>query len=261
MDLTVSLIQANLYWEEIDANLAMFEEMVWEIDNTDLIVLPEMFTTGFSMNPKSLAEPPGGKSFKWMRQIAKQKNAAITGSYIIKENNHFFNRLYFVFPDGSSQQYDKKHLFTLAGEGNAYQPGTQKLIVDYKDWKIQPMICYDLRFPVWARSNSIPDKLYEYDLLVYVANWPDARIHAWDTLLQARAIENIAYCVGVNRIGLDGSQKQYPGHSAAYSYKGESLSIAKETREIQTITFSKDQLEEFRGRFPFQTDADPFTLD
>ena len=177
-DLTLSLIQADLHWEEIDANLAMFEEYVWSIDKTDLVVLPEMFTTGFSMNPEKLAEPPGGKTFKWMRLMASQKKAALVGSYIVKENGNFYNRLYFVFPDGTSRQYDKKHLFTLAGEHKPYTAGTERLVVDFKGWRINPMICYDLRFPVWARSQKQDSTAYEYDLLLYVANWPDARVNA-----------------------------------------------------------------------------------
>ena len=152
-DLTISLIQADLHWEQIEANLAMFEEHIWNIPSTDVVILPEMFTTGFSMNPIKLAEPPGGKTFKWMRQIAIQRKVAIVGSYIVKEAGAYFNRLYFVFPDGSSESYNKKHLFTLAGEDKEYTAGTERVILEYKGWKIFPMICYDLRFPVWARSQ------------------------------------------------------------------------------------------------------------
>ena len=260
-DLAISLIQADLYWEEVDANLAMFEEKIWEIDeHTDLIVLPEMFTTGFSMNAPELAEPPGGKTFKWMRQMAAQKKAAITGSFIVKEAGQYFNRLYFVYPDGSSEQYDKRHLFTPADEHKTYQPGAQRSVIEYKGWKIHTMICYDLRFPVWARSQKKDGASYEYDLLLYVANWPDTRISAWDALLKARAIENLSYSVGVNRIGRDAFPKDYPGHSAVYRFDGKEMVFSEEKVEtITTILVAKDLIE-YRDRFAFQEDADSFNL-
>jgi len=259
-DLTLSLIQSDLHWEEIDANLATFEEYIWAIDKTDLIILPEMFTTGFSMNAESLAEPAGGKTFKWMRLMASQKNAAITGSFIVKEKGHYFNRLYFVFPDGSAQVYDKKHLFTLAGEDKVYTSGTSRELVEYMGWRIRPMICYDLRFPVWARSKKQETSAYEYDLLIYVANWPDARINAWDALLKARAIENLSYCAGVNRIGTDGYPKEYSGHSAVYDFEGKLLSYSENKAEVLTAKLKMGDLEKFRERFSFQEDADDFAL-
>lgn len=259
-DLTVSLIQADLHWEEIDANLAMFEELIWCIDQTDLIVLPEMFTTGFSMNAEKLAEPPGGKTFKWMRQMATQRKVAITGSYMIKESGQYFNRLHFVYPDGSSQQYDKKHLFNLAAEGETFTPGQERLILEYKGWKIHPLICYDLRFPVWARSRKTHGELYEYDLLLYVANWPDTRVNAWDTLLRSRAIENLAYCVGVNRVGSDEAAKNYNGHSGAYSPKGDELVFSAGEEKILTTTLLVKEMQTYRNNFPFQADADDFSL-
>ncbi len=257
-ELKVSICQADLHWESKRANMAMFEEMIWSLEEeTDLIVLPEMFTTGFSMNASKLAEPPGGETFKWMQMIAAQKKAAVTGSYIIKESGRFFNRLYFVLPDGSARYYDKKHLFTLAGEEKTYTPGTDKLIITYQGWKICPLICYDLRFPVWARSTRTEEHLYEYDLILYVANWPDARIHAWDVLLKARAIENLAYAVGVNRVGTDGFPKDYPGHSAMYTFKGEELVFVKEAG-IFTDSLDYAALKTFRERYAFQGDADDF---
>lgn len=259
-NLTISLIQSDLHWEEIDANLAMFEEFIWGIDNTDLIVLPEMFTTGFSMNPDALSEPPGGKTFKWMRQMATQQNAAVTGSYIVREGGNFYNRLYFVYPDGSSQQYDKKHLFTLAGEHKSFSPGNSRLILEYKGWKIHPMICYDLRFPVWARSQKQESTAYEYDLLLYVANWPDTRVNAWDALLKARAIENLSFCAGVNRVGTDGFPKDYNGHSAIYDYAGDQLNFSENKADILTAELKADDLVKFRDRFAFQEDSDRFTL-
>ncbi len=259
-DLNVSLIQASLHWEEIDANLAMFEEMIWSIEDTDLIILPEMFTTGFSMNPEKLAEPPGGKTIKWMRQMATQRNAAVTGSYMIKDGGKYFNRLYFVYPDGNSLSYDKKHLFNLADEGDYYTPGEERLILEYKGWKIHPLICYDLRFPVWARSKRTRERLFEYDLLIYVANWPDTRVNAWDTLLKARAIENQACSIGVNRIGEDGVGKNYNGHSAAYSAKGEELAFSANEEKILSASFSVAELTDYRRDFPFQKDSDHFDL-
>ncbi|MEM6831021.1 MAG: amidohydrolase [Bacteroidota bacterium] len=258
-DLTISLIQSDLYWEEPEANMASFEEEISLIDHTDLIVLPEMFTSGFSMNAEKLAEPVGGRTFKWMRQMAAHKNAAVTGSYIVKDGGQCYNRLYFVFPDGTSHAYDKKHLFSLAGEGDAYSEGKAKLVVDFLGWKICPLICYDLRFPVWSRSEISAQRLHEYDVVLYVANWPDTRIMAWDALLKARAIENIAYSVGVNRLGRDAFPKDYPGHSAVYSFKGDVMGFSTE-EETMTIKLASKPLHEFREKFPFQRDADPFEL-
>ena len=259
-NLTISLVQADLYWEEIDANLAMFEEYIWSIDQTDLIVLPEMFTTGFSMNAKALSEPPGGKTFKWLRQMATQKSAAITGSYIIRDGGEYFNRLYFVYPDGSSKQYDKRHLFTLAGEEKTYTAGTDRLIFEYNGWKIHPMICYDLRFPVWARSQKQETSAYEYDLLLYVANWPVTRVNAWDALLKARAIENLSFCAGVNRVGTDAFPKDYNGHSAIYDYAGTQLTFSDNQSEVLTVELDAGDLQKFRDRFGFQEDADRFSF-
>lgn len=259
-DLTISLFQADLHWEEIDANLAMFEEMIWSVDQTDLIVLPEMFTTGFSMNAEKLAEPPGGKTFKWMRQMATQRKVAVTGSYIVKEDGNYYNRLYFVYPDGSSEQYDKKHTFNLANEGETFTAGKERLILSYKGWKIHPLICYDLRFPVWARSQKTKDSIYEYDLVLYVANWPDTRINAWDTLLKARAIENLAYAAGVNRIGADEASKNYNGHSGVYSPKGDELAFSDGKEKILTTLLSAEEMNTYRKDFPFQSDADDFSL-
>lgn len=259
-DLKIALLQANLHWEDIEANLAMFEEKVWQIEEpADLIGLPEMFTTGFSMNPQKFAEPVNSKTFRWMKQQAAQTRAVVAGSYIIQEKGKFFNRFYAVYPDGSSVQYDKKHLFGLAGERNDYTAGVQKITFEVKGWKVRPLICYDLRFPVWARSRKEADGLYEYDLLLYVANWPKPRINAWDTLLAARAIENISYCAGVNRIGVDGVSAEYTGHSVVYNYKGDQISFSEE-EVIVSANLSRAELENFRERFPFQEDADGFEL-
>ncbi len=257
-DLTISLIQANLHWEEVDANLAMFEEMIWTVNQTDIIILPEMFTTGFSTNAQKLAEPIGGKTFKWMKQLANQRDVAITGSYMIKEKQKYYNRLFFVYPNGSVVHYDKKHLFGLAAEQATYTSGKERLILEFRGWKIHPLICYDLRFPLWARSQHKMEDIYEYDLLLYVANWPDTRIDAWDALLKSRAIENMAYCAGVNRVGLDASSKNYNGHSAIYSFNGEEQAFAKEEEKILTTILSAKNLTTYRKKFPFQKDADHF---
>lgn len=259
-DLTITICQADLHWESIEANHSMFEEMIWQIEETpDLIILPEMFTTGFSMNAKVLSEPPGGKTYRWMQMIAAQTNAAVTGSYIVKDQKNYYNRLYFVYPNGTSLFYDKKHLFTLAGEEKVYSAGSKKLVLEYRGWRICPLICYDLRFPVWARSVSTVHQLYEYDLLLYVANWPDARVKAWDTLLQARAIENISFCAGVNRVGVDGFPKEYSGHSAVYDFKGEII-VKAQGSQAKTVILSAEALYNFRLKYAFKKDADGFDL-
>lgn len=260
-DLTVSYIQSDLYWESVEANLAMFEEKIWQLEQpVDLIVLPEMFTTGFSMNPARLAEPMNSKTFRWMKQQAAQREAVIMGSYIVKDNQQFFNRLFAVKPDGTFYSYDKRHLFTLAGEHKSYVAGKIQLIFEWKGWRICPQICYDLRFPVFARSQRTEEHLYAYDLLIFVANWPAPRINAWDTLIQARAIENIAYCMGVNRTGSDPNGMEYPGHSAICSFTGEIIHKSSGTAEAISETLSMDDLIAFRDRFPFQKDSDLFDL-
>ncbi len=260
-ELRVALIQSDLYWESPGANLAMFEEKIWQIDGeVDLIVLPEMFTTGFSMHVKELAEVIGTTTFRWMKQQAQQTSASIIGSYMVKEGGAFFNRLYCVHPDGSHDFYDKRHLFGLGGEGQDFTAGNTRTIVEVKGWRIVPMICYDLRFPVWARSRRNESSLFEYDALVYVANWPKPRVNAWDTLLSARAIENMAYAIGVNRIGVDGSGMEYVGHSSVYDFMGEQMVYADSGRVLQT-TLSKEDLMTFRERFPFQKDSDQFSIE
>ncbi|MFV8225530.1 amidohydrolase [Christiangramia aquimixticola] len=254
--LNVSLIQANLEWENTDANLQMFSAKIEEIKGeTDLVILPEMFTTGFSMNAESLAEGTEGKTLEWMKKKAKEGNFAITGSVIIKESGNFYNRLIFVFPDGNYHTYDKRHTFTLAKEDKIYTAGTERLIVDYKGWKICPLVCYDLRFPVWARNTV------DYDLLIYVANWPEKRIAAWDALLKARAIENMSYCIGLNRTGKDGNDHNYNGHSAVYDMLGNALSHPEKS-EVFVSTFSlyKTELKDVRNKFKFLQDRDDFSL-
>lgn len=254
-NLRVALIQSDIHWHEIGANLAMFEEKIWQIQNdVDLILLPEMFQTGFTMEHKGLAEPMNFNTFKWMKQMAEQKNAAICGSYIVKEEGKVFNRLLWIQPDGQYHTYDKRHLFRMANEHEHFDMGSEKLIVEWRGWKICPMVCYDLRFPVWSRNVDLA-----YDLLLYVANWPAVRVNAWDTLLEARAIENVSYSIGLNRLGKDGVGIEYNGHSAAYGPKGEQLAFS-EKEEIIYIELSAENLQSFRKKFPAHLDADEFEI-
>jgi omega-amidase len=251
----IALIQAPLLWENPKQNRNYFEEKINSINETiDLIVLPEMFTSGFTMNPKSVAEVMQGETVLWLKALAKAKNSAITGSLVIQENGNYYNRLVFVFPSGEIKTYDKKHLFTLAGEDKAYTSGTQKLLIEYQGFKICPLICYDLRFPVFARTTE------EYDVLIYVANWPKPRINAWDALLKARAIENMCYTIGVNRIGEDPNKHDYPGHSQAIDELGNYLIEPQETECVFITTLNKNRLVASRKKFGFLNDRDAFTM-
>jgi len=260
-DLKISIIQSDLFWENIGANLANFEERIWAIqDKIDLIILPEMFSTGFTMNVEGLSEPPNFQTFRWMLQMADQKKAVIMGSYVVKENNNYFNRLYAVYPDETYRFYDKKHLFALGKEQDVFESGEKKTIINIKGWRVCPLICYDLRFPVWSRLKSNGVDFYEYDILVYIASWPKMRINVWDTLLSARAIENQSYCIGVNRVGLDGNNLEYPGHSCVYDYSGVQQSFLGSKVATLTVLLSKENLDLFRSNFPFQKDADFFKL-
>ncbi len=255
-DLNIAFIQSDLHWESPAANRAMFEEKIWQINRmVDVIVLPEMFTTGFTMNAKSLAEPMSLHTFKWMKQMAEHTQSAICGSYIVQEDAVFYNRLLWMNPDGTFVSYDKKHLFRMAGEDEVYGSGDQKIIVPYKGWNICPLVCYDLRFPVWSRNVN-----NAYDVLLYVANWPQARIHAWNTLLRARAIENSAYVVGVNRLGIDGVQIPYIGQSACVDFKGEDLLNMHDQEGMGYVILSAQDLSDYRKKFPSWKDADHFTI-
>ena len=253
-NLKVALIQTDLVWENPAKNRSVLETKINAISNEiNLIILPEMFTTGFSMTPANIAETMNGETVLWLQGLAKQKNTAITGSLIISENNKYYNRLLFVYPSGEIKQYDKKHTFTLAGEHKVYTPGTTQLIVDYLGWKICPLICYDLRFPVWARNTK------NYDLLLYVASWPKIRINAWDNLLKARAIENMSYTLGVNRVGTDANGFEYSGNTVAYDALGNCLAKNnKGTAEILLITLNKEQQSTLRNKFQFLEDRDEF---
>lgn len=254
--LQVCLIQSHLFWENPTANREQFSKKIAVVsEQVDLVVLPEMFSTGFSMQAKKLAESMTGETVNWLVNQAKTHQIALSGSLIIQEGNQFFNRLFFVFPDGTFQTYDKRHTFTLAGEDRVYNAGDEKLLVDYKGWKICPLICYDLRFPVFSRNTE------DYDLLLYVANWPKLRIDAWDTLLKARAIENMSYCIGVNRIGLDGNGYEYSGHSAAYDVLGNKISTQNEEKEwMDIVSLKKEHIITNRKKLGFLRDRDRFSL-
>jgi len=250
-----ALIQVSLSWENPEKNREKLGEKINVIsEHVDLIVLPEMFTSGFTMEPNIVAETMQGETIAWLKHLAKAKNTAITGSLVITENDNFYNRLVFVFPSGEIQFYDKRHLFTLAGEDEIYTAGSQKLIVEYKGWKICPLICYDLRFPVFARN------IEEYDVLIYVANWPKIRINAWDALLKARAIENMSYAIGVNRIGEDGNKFEYNGHSQAVNFLGEYLMEPVEAKGVFIVELNKAELLLTRKKLNFLNDRDSFVL-
>ena len=254
--LNISIVQTQLHWEKIADNISHFDELLKKIENTDLIILPEMFSTGFSMKPESFAEKMDGSAVNWMIAAAKKKNACITGSLIIEEKGKYFNRLVWVSPEGKVSHYDKRHLFTMGNEQEHYAKGNEKLMVKIGDWNICPLVCYDLRFPVWAR-NTKP----HYDLLIYVANWPDLRRHPWKTLLTARAIENQSYVVGVNRIGKDANGVEHAGDSCVIDAKGQWISTTGPYKEsVETVTISRAELLEFREKFPVLNDGDDFTL-
>ncbi|WKD85177.1 Omega-amidase YafV [Polaribacter huanghezhanensis] len=254
-DLQIAIIQKDLVWENAIKNKAKLDVLLEDIQNVDVIILPEMFTTGFSMVPKPLAEDMNGETVDWMQQKAAHFDAAVVGSIIINNKGRYYNRMLFVHPKGKIETYDKRHTFTLAGEHKAYTSGKNKLIVDYKGWKICPLICYDLRFPVWSRNVE------EYDLLIYVANWPIPRINAWKTLLKARAIENMSYCIGVNRVGVDTNGYEYNGNSMAIDFLGNELTEVVENEEkIIYATLSKNKLRNVRTKLPFLEDKDQFTI-
>lgn len=257
--LTFSLIQTSLFWEDKTANLSMLENKINSIsEKTEIIVLPEMFSTGFSMQPKLFAETMDGTSVQWMKRIAAQKKVVLTGSLIIQEADQFYNRLLWVLPNGEVGHYDKRHRFAFAGEDKHYSAGNRRLIAQVKGWKINLQICYDLRFPVWARQQS--EDAPEFDVLIYVANWPERRNHAWKTLLTARAIENQAYVVGVNRVGNDGNQIYHSGNSMVVDPLGEIVYHKEHEEDIFTITLHKDHLAKIRNKFPFWKDADTFFI-
>ncbi|WP_233900735.1 amidohydrolase [Tenacibaculum piscium] len=258
--LKIALIQSDIIWENPTINRLHFQEKINKLSSDiDLIILPEMFTTGFSIKANHLAETMNGDTVNWMLKIAKEKNCAITGSIIIKEkgeNSLYFNRLLFVHPSQKIDFYDKKHLFTLADEQKVFTAGHQKKIITYKGWKICPLICYDVRFPAWARNQE------NYDILLYVASWPSSRIDAWDSLLKARAIENMSYTIGVNRVGTDENRHQYNGNSVSYDSQGKCIVKNNTGEEVSLlIEIDKNKQDKIRRKFGFLNDKDTFIFD
>jgi omega-amidase len=257
--LRVTLVQADLVWHDTKANLRNFDRLLAPLaGQTDLVVLPEMFTTGFTMAPESVAEPADGPSVEWLREAAARLKAVVTGSIATADRGKHFNRLTWMRPDGSSASYDKRHLFRMAHEDEHYAAGGGQLVVELDGWKVRPLVCYDLRFPVWSRNRIGADGAY--DLLLYVANWPERRRYAWQTLLRARAIENLCYCVGVNRTGQDANDIHYKGDSAVIDFLGQSLTPATEHEFVTTVALDRPALEAFRRKFPAHLDADRFEL-
>ncbi|MBI3883755.1 MAG: amidohydrolase [Sphingobacteriales bacterium] len=265
--LTITTIQTDLVWENKSANLNLLRKKINAIEEkTEIVVLPEMFSTGFSMQPELLAETMEGETIEWMKEVAIENKIILTGSIIIKENEQYFNRLIWMLPNGQFGYYDKRHLFAFAKEDDHYTAGNKRLIASVKGWKINLQVCYDLRFPVWSTQKPLPhttlpeDQQPEYDLLIYVANWPEKRSHAWKTLLCARAIENQCYVVGVNRVGDDGNNIYHSGNSLVIDPLGQVLYHAADSEDIFTIKLEKEKLEAIRTKFPFWKDADNFNL-
>lgn len=254
----ITLIQTELHWEDPIANLNLFHKLIFNIDSpTDIIVLPEMFTTGFTMKPKKSIED---ETLNWMRGVSKSKGAAIVGSLPFRNGDKYYNRLIWMNPDGQWYHYDKRHLFSMGEENMHYTAGDKKLIVDFRGFKICPLICYDLRFPIWSRNRLIGG-VYDYDILIYIANWPEARSYAWSNLLVARAIENSSYVIGVNRIGLDGRGANHSGDSVAIDYLGRTIAkFSAGESGLKTVEINLEDLNEWRWSFPVLGDADHFTI-
>ncbi|MCO6161536.1 nitrilase family protein [Flavobacterium sp. NRK F7] len=251
----IAIFQTALIWQQPENNRNLIEKYLHTCKETfDLLILPEMFTTGFTMTPSEIAESMNGITIQWLKNLAREKKIAVTGSLIIKEQEQFYNRLVFIFPNGTLEWYDKRHLFSLAGEEKVYTKGREKRIIEYKGWKICPLICYDLRFPVFSRN------IESYDLLIYVANWPKPRINAWNTLLKARAIENMVYTVGVNRIGNDANQLEYTGSSQVVDYLGNEILNAQENQGVFVVEIDKENMLETRKKLNFLNDRDVFEL-
>ncbi|MEY3051542.1 MAG: hypothetical protein RLY31_1327 [Bacteroidota bacterium] len=256
MYLRVTTIQTDLVWENPGANLAVFDKLIAPLaGSTDLVVLPEMFTTGFTMQAGKLAEPMDGPTVRWMRRTAAALDAAVMGSFIATEDDKYFNRLTVSFPDGSLQTYDKRHRFALAGEHQVFAPGQNRLVFSWKGWKICPLICYDLRFPVWSRNTDF------FDLLLYVANWPAPRRHHWQQLLLARAIENQCYVIGVNRCGTDANLLAYTGDTCLVDGAGQIRYLVADRPAVDTHSLDLETLRSYRRQFPFLADRDFFTIE
>lgn len=251
----IALFQTSLAWEDSASNRTFIEEyFMGEDASFDLFVLPEMFSSGFTMNPQNVAETMNGETISWMKSLALKKDCAICGSLVILDNNNFYNRFIFVHPNGEIDFYDKRHLFSLAGEEKVYTKGTSKVIIAHKGWKICPQICYDLRFPAFSRNQE------NYDLLLFVANWPKVRIQAWDALLKARAIENLCYTVGVNRVGFDANNHEYNGHSQVLDELGNIVLNATDDLGVFITELDKNKMIETRQKLNFLNDKDNFDL-
>ncbi|TVQ42999.1 MAG: amidohydrolase [Saprospirales bacterium] len=254
-NLRVSLLQWDLAWENPEQNLLMANKLLGKMIPTDVVVLPEMFTTGFTMNAKSVAEEMTGTAINWMQNQARIHNVVLTGSLIIKEKNSFFNRAVIAYPDGNLDYYDKRHLFSYAGEDRVFSPGNNLLTIKYKEWKIKILICYDLRFPVWSRNTD------DTDVLIYVANWPKVRAYAWNQLLRSRAIENLCYVAAVNRIGTDSNEIPYQGDTQMIDFSGKVMASLEDKEGIINVTLDRSELTAFRKRFPFLNDRDKFSIE
>lgn len=251
----IALFQTSLAWEDSASNRTFIEEyFMGEDASFDLFVLPEMFSSGFTMNPQNVAETMNGETISWMKSLALKKDCAICGSLVILDNNNFYNRFIFVHPNGEIDYYDKRHLFSLAGEEKVYTKGTSKVIIAYKGWRICPQICYDLRFPAFSRNQE------NYDLLLFVANWPKVRIQAWDALLKARAIENLCYTIGVNRVGFDANNHEYNGHSQVLDELGNIVLNATDDLGVFITDLDKNKMIETRQKLNFLNDKDNFEL-
>lgn len=264
-ELKFTLLQTKLHWEDKEANLQMLEQKIHDLQaSTHVIVLPEMFSTGFSMKPEELAEKMDGPTIQWMKYVAASKKIILTGSIIAEQDGHYFNRLIWMLPNGQYGFYDKRHLFAFAEEDKYYSAGTKRLIASVNGWKINLMVCYDLRFPVWSRQTPSPKGEgwgeAEYDVLIYIANWPQRRNLAWKTLLQARAIENQCYVIGVNRVGNDGNAIYHSGDSMVIDPLGEILYHNADEEDVFTIALSKEHLQQVREKFQFWRDADDFEI-
>lgn len=260
-DLQITYIQSDLHWEDPQANLEHFSQLLKEVPaETDLVLLPETFNTAFPVEPKVFAETTDGPTMQWLQQKAQELNAVICGTFLLEIDGHYHNSLVWMRPDGNYELYHKRHTFTLGGENLPVEPGEKPLIVELNGWRIKPMVCYDIRFPVWSK-NRYQDGRYEYDLGIYLANFPDSRMRVWDVLLQARAIENQAYYIGVNRVGDDPQEVHYSGHSQAISPKGKVVSEANaDTETVVSCVLDYEKLQNFREKFPVGKDWDPFCL-
>ena len=259
--LNFTLVQTQLHWEDKESNLQMLEQKIHAIDEqTHIVILPEMFSTGFSMKPKQLAETMDGPTVQWMKKVAAAKKIILTGSIIVEDGGNYFNRLIWMLPNEQHGYYDKRHLFAYGEEDKYYSAGSKRLIASVNGWKINLMVCYDLRFPVWARQQFDEEQNFEYDILIYVANWPERRNIAWKSLLRARAIENQCYVIGVNRVGNDGNNIYHSGDSMVIDPLGEILYEKAHDEEVFTIQLSKERLTEIREKFQFWRDADGFEI-